>query len=245
MKRRPVAIDLFCGGGGAAMGLYQAGFDVVGVDSQPQPDYPFPFIKADAFDVDLSPYDFVWASPPCQGYSTISQGCSKSPLLINKVRRFINSYGKPYIIENVAGANKHLRDPVMLCGTMFDLPVFRHRYFESNLPIMCDLEHSHEGKSGGGVWRRGKKNMFAVYGHPSQREGSLEDWQKAMEINWLPAKTLAQAIPPAYSRYLGKQALKYMKNKITPQSNTYMISSLAFDSQRCIKEYFFRTILLK
>ena len=229
MKRRPVAIDLFCGGGGASMGLYQAGFDVVGVDSQPQPDYPFPFIEADAFDVDLTPYDLVWASPPCQGYSTLAHRGSKSPKLIHKVRKHIQSFKKPYIIENVAGAKQHLQEPVMLCGTMFDLKVFRHRYLESNLPLKCTLKHSHEGKTGGGTWRKGAFNMVGVYGNPNIRQGALKDWQEAMEIDWLPYKQLAQAIPPAYSRYLGKQALKYMKNKITSQINNYMISSLAFD----------------
>jgi len=212
-QKRPLAVDLFCGAGGAAMGLYNSGFDVIGVDIENQPNYPFPFVQANAFDIDLSPFDFVWASPPCQGYSTAATKGSSVPKLIPLVRQFIQSYGKPYIIENVGGAKQALDDPIMLCGTMFGLSTFRHRYFESNLPLECSLPHSHAGKTGGGTWRRGEKNMVAVYGHPSARDGTLQDWQQAMSIDWMDAKELAQAIPPVYSEYLGKQAIKLLTNK--------------------------------
>lgn len=138
------ALDLFCCGGGASRGLALAGFEVTGVDIEPQPNYPFNFIQGDALTVDLSGYDLVWASPPCQGYSKhVSSQSSKwtptkgrdEPKLISLVRKRLQSCGVPYVIENVRGAKDHMINPIQLCGTMFGLPISRHRWFESSWVI--------------------------------------------------------------------------------------------------------------
>ena len=100
---RPRALDLFCCAGGAAMGLYRAGFDVVGVDLERHKRYPFPFIQADALTVDLSGYDFIWASPVCQGYTAMrhapgAKGAAH-PLLIGPVRDRLQAAGVPWCIK--------------------------------------------------------------------------------------------------------------------------------------------------
>lgn len=251
------------------MGLFRAGFEVVGVDVNPQPDYPFEFRQMSALDVDLSEFDFVWASPPCFLFTGIIPEEQRRlhghkwdhPNLIPPIREMALAAGKPYIIENVAGAASELVDPVKLCGTMFDLRVFRHRLFESNAPIIasryCDHRncglgiHSPKPRKGDiqslpKEWRIEKnpekdqytyvspdgqsfrsiksachvarnsnpppdfKQFFPVYGMPGQR-GSMKQWSEAMGIDWMTKpKSLALAIPPAYSEFLGRQVLDMM-----------------------------------
>ena len=133
-------LDLFCGAGGAAVGYHQMGFEVVGVDIALQPNYPFPFIQADALTLDqcfLAAFDVIHASPPCQAYSDLAarNGNGDSwPKLIEPIRTMLSDVGKPYVIENVDGAP--LQDYIVLCGTMFPgLRVLRHRLFESNVAM--------------------------------------------------------------------------------------------------------------
>jgi len=131
---RPRALDLFCGAGGAAMGLYRAGFDVVGVDIIPQPNYPFMFFQADALTFPLGNADFIWASPPCQGFTAYKRRKNHvrpRENLIPAVRDRLR--GRTHAIENVPGAP--LENPTMLCGSMFGLDVRRHRLFETNFPV--------------------------------------------------------------------------------------------------------------
>lgn len=164
-------LDLFCGAGGASMGLHQAGFDVIGVDINPQPHYPFqPFNQIDALKCDihfLRQFDLIWASPPCQRFSVMTKLWGRSenhPDLIAPVRKMLKASGKPYIIENVVCAP--LINPVLLCGSMFGLQtkhgsqLRRHRLFE------CSFF----------VWqpecRHGKGSVIGVYGggqHPGRR----------------------------------------------------------------------------
>lgn len=266
IRRRPRAIDLFCGAGGASVGYHCAGFDVTGVDINPQPDYPFEFLHMSALDADLSPYEFVAASPPCFAFTSIIPEAQRRefghrwdhPNLIPAIRGKILSAGKHYVMENVAGAHRELVDPVRLCGTMFDLRVFRHRLFESDAPIIAERRCDHrncglgahspkcrvppadatlpaswaidadryvspEGKlfrSFRSAWNshRGAQllldaaftQFYPVYGMTGQR-GSLEDWQRAMGMTWTRnPRSIALAIPPAYSEYLGRQMLGFM-----------------------------------
>lgn len=129
---RPRLLDLFCGAGGASMGYHRAGFEVIGVDIKLQPHYPFKFYQADALAFPLEGYDAYHASPPCQAYSEATPITTKSkhPQLIRIVHDLLIKLDKPYVIENVEGARWHLENPIMLCGTMFGLDVWRHRWFE-------------------------------------------------------------------------------------------------------------------
>lgn len=209
---------MFCGGGGASMGYSLAGFEVIGVDINDQPDYPFEFHKANALTFDLSDADLVVASPPCQHHSNswakTRHAHKEYPDLIDDTRDRINQFNKPYVIENVQGANKALQDPLKLCGTMFDLRVFRHRLFEfggglkkPDLDLTCD----HRGKRGiTPSYKEG--NMWTVCG-TGGGWGTLPEWQRAMGIEWMKSKRpLSQAIPPAYTKWIGERVMKQIQD---------------------------------
>ncbi len=216
------ALDLFSGAGGAAMGLYRAGFtDITGVDIRPQKHYPFRFIQADAMTFPLEGYDFIWASPPCQAYVQRNKNLvTKHPKLIEPVRARLEAAGVPFIIENVLG--QPLQATVMLCGTMFGLKVIRHRYFYTSFPAsLAPATCTHEGSVSEGDYAAvyafgGKGPRFMVDGErlrvaaPTQPGPS---WDEAMGIDWMDKKGLSQAIPPAYSEWLGKQVLQYLQVK--------------------------------
>ncbi len=166
----PRALDLFCCAGGAGMGLHRAGFLVHGVDIAHQPNYPFLFTQGDALQFDVNSYDFVWASPPCQKHSRMS-GCrnglrEKYPSLIAAIREKLKSWGGPYIIENVVGAP--LDSPLMLCGAMFGLATYRHRIFESNIPLVAPQHPKHETPtSKAGHWKPG--TLISVAGNTKRK----------------------------------------------------------------------------
>jgi DNA (cytosine-5)-methyltransferase 1 len=209
MKSRKKALDLFCGAGGAAMGLHLAGYDVVGIDIEDQPSYPFEFIKTDAMLIEgnslTKTFDLIWASPPCQAYSVAAAACRKDgyeyPDLVEPTRKILKDSKLPYIIENTPGAP--LINPIMLCGTMFDdLKVFRHRVFESNYDIIPRGECKHFGHSAK-KRRNDKGDFYTVAGH---WVGTKYEWGDAMGIDWMASKNeLAEAIPPDYSWFLAKQ----------------------------------------
>ena len=198
-------LDLFCGAGGASVGLSQAGFYVTGVDIISQPRYPYHFIQADALEMNLEGYDAYWASPPCQYYSEATPITTKGnhPNLIRRVHDLLMATGKPYVIENVEGARWHLENPIMLCGTMFGLGVWRHRWFEIKpcyflSPFSCN----HNGHP---VTVNPPANA-----RKAQGGRDFEKEKVAMGINWMDKKEISQAIPPAYSRFIGKELLKVL-----------------------------------
>lgn len=220
--RRLRAADLFCGAGGAAMGLHRAGFNVEGWDIRQGLAYPFGRHIGDALEADLSPFDFVWASPPCQAHTAMKTMHNAKPHrdLIPETRAKLQAWGGPWIIENVVGAP--LRNPVMLCGTMFNLGVEgaqlrRHRIFESNVPLKVDLQCRHEGRSigvyGGG---HGVSLHRHAKGEPCF---TAAEERRAMGIEWMTLDELSQAIPPAYSEYLGRQVLGALKADNAELSN--------------------------
>lgn len=213
---RPRMLDLFSGAGGVAYGYWLAGFELVGVDMDPQPDYPFEHHVMDwqeALDTfDLSSFDAIHASPPCQGYTALAAVHGNTwPKLIEPVRNRLDAIGLPYIIENVQGAP--VRRDLTLCGEMFGLRVIRHRYFELGGWSMPAPEHKpHRGRVAGyrhGEWFTGP--YFAVYGNGGGK-GSLKDWQDAMGISWMDHKhDLAEAIPPRYTAFIGDGLLKHLR----------------------------------
>lgn len=211
MNEKPKILDLFCCAGGAGMGLHLAGFDVTGVDINPQPNYPFKFIQADALKVDLSGYDAFWASPPCQRFSVSTAAVFKGnhPDLIAPIRRRLQPTGKPYWIENVEGARHLLINPIKLCGTMFGLKVFRHRYIETNcfpFQLLPPCKHDFYAVMPTGSPRRKVWNGSAYV--IDRTEPTTQEIREAMQIDWMIKTELDEAIPPAYSKFLGEQLMK-------------------------------------
>jgi DNA (cytosine-5)-methyltransferase 1 len=206
------ALDLFCGAGGASSGLATAGFDVTGIDIAEQPRYPFRFIRGDVFeliesgDIDLDAYDFVWASPPCQGHTAYKRRPDHvRPVdtdgAIKKIRALLNKSRAAYAIENVPGAP--LLDPITLCGSMFALDVRRHRCFETSFP-MIKPSCRHELQQGDFPQATNRKNRrktaeIGVWRIP------LNVQQRAMKIDWMQLEELSEAIPPAYSEWIARQ----------------------------------------
>jgi DNA (cytosine-5)-methyltransferase 1 len=215
-------IDLFCGAGGAAMGLHRAFPDaeIVGVDINPQPRFPFEFVQDNALTFPLGGYDFFWASPPCQAHSRLRGIDGRYYMdFIQPIRMRFDAEvsSKPTVIENVVGAS--LINPIMLCGSMFPgLGVWRHRIFEVNFPVRqpkcrhnrvpLPIDVTGTGgpcltrtTPGGGIHRK-PKNMAQA--------------KEVMGIDWMIRREITQAIPPAYSEYIGKEYNKTLE--LTPKN---------------------------
>ncbi len=233
------------------MGYRRAGFAVYGIDNKPQPHYPFPFLLMDALEamdrllkgegltfsngeiLYLKDFDVYHASPPCQ-FASIA--CARwrnigyeYPELIADTRKRLIATGRPYVIENVTGAKKHLHSPILLCGLTFGLKVVRHRWFECN-PFIMSPGHSSR-QCHGAVTGKLAINDPAGHGMPGHTYRALtvaghggnsqsfkwQDWKEAMGIDWMTKQELTQAIPPAYTEYIGKylmQAISRGQNNI-------------------------------
>ena len=219
-------LDLFCGAGGAAMGYHRAGFaEIVGVDINPQPRYPFEFVQSD-WESALATIPGMWgdepyaihASPPCQRYSTMTAKWGRQenhPDLVQPVQEALDAFaedGTPFVIENVSGAP--LRNPVMLCGSMFGLGaegygLRRHRLFETSFDLWAPSSCAHVGPA------------LPVYGHPggsSKRDGlrfpGISAWRAGMGIDWMNQHELAESIPPAYTEYIGRYLLAAVRDRV-------------------------------
>lgn len=189
------------------MGLHMAWPEAVitGVDINPQPRYPFKFVLADAMSYPLEGFDFIWASPVCKRYTKANQRWKrKHPDQIPDIRRRLHSSGLPFCIENVPGAP--LNTILVLCGQMFGLKLTRHRIFEVH-GFRCPGP-AHPVCAG--MAMRGE--VVAVHGHGCsgnkyQRgiRHTTADWKQAMGIDWMTRDEMAQAVPPAYSRYIAEQ----------------------------------------
>ncbi len=212
MTAAPRILDVCCGAGGASAGYVRAGFDVVGVDINPQPHYPFEFHRGDAIDFITEhghEFDAIHASFPCQAYT---KGAGRwgtrdrHPQLIGPGRAAILATGLPYVIENVEQAAGHLINPITLCGQMFGLGVFRHRCFEMPWSLEPGPAHvRHNGRIGDGTYVTVTGNPGGFSRRDGIQHGRTEDWRRAMDIDWMPAERLAQAIPPAYTEWVGNQ----------------------------------------
>lgn len=217
--KRPKALDLFCCAGGASMGLHRAGFDVVGVDIVPRKRYPFDFRLADALTFPLDGFDFIWASPPCQGYTTMrhAPGARGAPLLIDAVRDRMPA-NIPWVIENVEEAAWALRNPVTLCGSMFELGAQgcrtqRHRLFETNFDLP-QPECKHDARPVIGVYGGHSRRRAASAGGRGTKDvwegGHAAAASEALGIDWMTLSEMSEAIPPAYAEYIGRAALAHM-----------------------------------
>jgi DNA (cytosine-5)-methyltransferase 1 len=204
-------LDLYCCGGGASIGYEQAGFQVTGIDIEPQPKYKGNFIQSDAIEYlkhNWHKYDAIHASPPCQGYSMSSMQFRINgkiyPDLIEATRRELIKTGKPYIIENVPGAP--LINPVILCGSMFGMRTYRHRLFESNVELTMPDHPAHNARNTK-MGRKPKQDEFIQYvGHFS----GVAEVQKMTGLHHLGQYELAQSIPPQYTKYIGDQLMKHL-----------------------------------
>ena len=217
MKYR--ALDLFCKAGGVAAGLAAAGFEVVGVDIEPQPRYPFEFHQADAMTFPLDGFAFLWASPVCQGYTAMRHAPGAKgdahPKLIGPMRERFQAAGVPWCIENVEEARWDMRDPVTLCGSMFNLgaqgcQLRRHRLFESSFPIPA-LECRHDERPVIGVYGGHARRRAASAGGRGTKDvwigGHKAAASEAMSIDWMTLNELSEAIPPAYAEHIGRAAM--------------------------------------
>jgi DNA (cytosine-5)-methyltransferase 1 len=198
-------LDLFCGAGGAAMGYARAGFTVVGVDIEPQPNYPFEFFQADVMKLtsgaepeDFSYFDVIHASPPCQAYAPVTAwrgNQADHPDLFAPTRDRLIASGLPWVIENVPFAP--FEPDVVLCGSQFGLPIRRHRWFLFGQPafqLMPPCQH------------RSTDHAFDHGGKTTETE-----YRAAMGCDWMTVKESRNAIPPAYTEWVGAQLMATLR----------------------------------
>lgn len=198
------------------MGYSRAGFDVVGIDIDPQPNYPFEFHQGDALEYLAEhghEYDAIHASPPCQGYlnlGAVNRALGRDydyPDLIGPTRELLIASVKPYVIENVADAGKRLIAPVRICGTGLDLPLRRHRMFESSAPldgIACQHGRYTVPRYWTG-WRPNGEHRLSTVVQVYGNGGGRDEWPAAMGIDWMTPHEMCEAIPPAYTEWIGLQ----------------------------------------
>jgi DNA (cytosine-5)-methyltransferase 1 len=205
---KPRLLDLFACQGGAGEGYRRAGFDVTGVDIEPQPRNPHRFVQADALEYLAAhghEFDAIHASPPCQAFSLATgfHGTQANhPDLVDPVRQLLEASGKPWVIENVEGAP--LRRDLVLCGEMFGLRLHRHRVFEIGGWFAMSPRHAPHRLKGA------LHNCHVEDGHARQVAGNFADMESASEamgIDWMDRRGLAQAIPPAYTEFIGEQLI--------------------------------------
>lgn len=213
-------LDLFCGAGGAAMGYHRAGFEIVGVDNKPQPHYPFEFIRADALEFLAAPtllagFDVAHASPPCKSENPLRHLHEAGhPDLLTPTLKALTRLAVPWVVENVAGSSK-LPGAAILCGAAFGLhancadgtvrPLRRHRRFASNTFLMstpCGCT----GRQPVGVYGYGGGGQM-TRGYKATRVEAAE----ALGIGWMTKAEMSQAIPPAYTQFIGEQLLEHLE----------------------------------
>lgn len=213
-----MALDLFCGAGGATKGLQQAGFRVTGVDIREQPHYVGDeFHQADAMTFPLEGFDFVWASPPCQAYTQASARwrgkgtkADEHPELIPAIRERLRASGAEWVIENVVGARRALRHTVTLHGGMFGLGVHRPRLFEASFVLLAPKVGMLRGSIG--VYGKSPDGRRLNNATTQVAARSLLEAQVAMGMPWGDWHGVKEAIPPAYSEFIGRQALAFLMN---------------------------------
>lgn len=215
---RPALYDVYCGAGGSAYGYWLAGFCPRGIDHVPMPRYPFAFVQMDALDFlrrliagEYPTPAAIHASPPCQNASRVVLRSNREsyPKLIEPTRVLLDHLGIPYIIENVEGAP--VVPYVKLCGQTFGLRVFRHRWFESSVMLLAPRHVKHNGHTNTGSIAAyhtfENSDYLTVAGHAYR----VRDGKAAMKIDWMTRDELNEAIPWAYTEFLGTQLMQYVE----------------------------------
>ena len=211
MVARPRLLDLFCCEGGASMGYHQAGFDVMGVDIAARPRYPFEFHRGDALSflgAHGHEFDAIHASPPCQAFTNAQrlQG-NEHPDLIGPTRAMLLMFNLPYVIENVPGAP--VRPDLELCGGMFGLRTYRHRLFESNVPLTAPTHPAHVART----TKMGRPPRPGEFMHIVGNFSGIAQGREVMGMEWASRDGLREAIPPAYTEYIGRQLITHIQEK--------------------------------
>ncbi len=242
--KKPLLLDLFSGAGGAARGYADAGFEVIGVDINPQKHFPYTFFQANALDVlnmllsdsglwqgyALDDFAVIHASPPCQEYSStrhLRNATAARPIirekLVSRVNLALRETGLPYVIENVPGSP--MPDSITLCGSMFGLPIRRHRWFACShylyAPGPCQHTDSCINVIGGKIRGYGSLRSQTLYhtakGETRRREAYFRSsvGEKAMGIDWMTRAELSEAIPPAYTAWIGRQLMDIVRSEVS------------------------------
>lgn len=211
-------LDLFCGAGGAAMGYSRAGFDIVGIDHVPQPHYPFEFVQADALEYLAEhghEFDAIHASPPCQFYSRLRH----LPWLRHKrywrsippTREGLVAAGKPWVIENVLDAGWDMGESIVVCGQMFGLHLFRHRRFASSFLMLAPPHERHHWIiTPGRATLATRHQGLNAWGGEAGHQAGVQRHRRNMDIDWMTGKELGQAVPPAYTYFVGSQLMRQL-----------------------------------
>lgn len=229
---KPRLLDLFCKAGGTTKGYQRAGFYVVGVDIEPQPRYcGDEFVLGDALEYVAEhghEFDAISASPPCQEYSPTRHlrnavanargyAINTRAMLIKPVREALIATGKPWIIENVSGSP--MPSAIELCGSMFGLPIHRHRWFEASFLVLAPGQCRYMkgfynvvgGKTRGyGSYASQTRTYVDAKGTTRKGEGHFRRHIgcDALEIDWMTLDEMSEAIPPIYTEWIGKYLLE-------------------------------------
>jgi len=207
-------LDTYCCQGGASMGYYLAGFEVEGVDLSPQPRYPFPFHQGDAVEFIREhghKYDVITGSPTCRRWTNAQKiRGNEHPDLITPTREAMQEVAKPYVIENVEGAAAAMTDPLLLCGAMFGLKTYRHRLFESSLPLGTRLHPRHLAP----LAKMGRPVREGEFMHVVGNFTDAARARQVMGMPWASRDGLREAIPPAYTLFLGEQVARLLASSL-------------------------------
>ena len=224
---KPKLLDLFCGAMGAGVGYARAGFDVTGVDIAAHPDAPHPVIVADALAIllesdFLAGFDVIHASPPCQNFTTMSnrsraiggKAATDHPDLISWVRLGLQAWGGIYVIENVPGARREMRDPITLSGGAFGLRVDRPRLFESNVALSAPPRVKVTNPVGVYGKLDGRRLFTRKDGSEQRAARTLAEGAAAMGIDWMTDwADITEAIPPSYTHHIGRQLIGQLEER--------------------------------
>lgn len=214
MSGAPTLLDAFCCQGGAGWGYHLAGFKVTGVDISPQLRYPLEFVQADALEFIRDhghEFDFIHVSPPCQGYTEaqVLQG-RDHPLLIAPTREVLEPTGRPFVIENVPGAEAHLLSPVVLCGQMFGHRTYRDRYFEAGGGLM--LPQPHHPRHDKPITKMGRPRQPGEMAHYVGNFSGVAEARDDLGVPWMNRDGIRECIPPSYTRWIGEQVLPQLRS---------------------------------